>query len=155
MNSNSTSSYTPMQLIFRQYETYIVNKANKTYNRENDNSYLMVESILRKNVGIDDSYMDIAVNFPDLLKCILNKNPEYYEILANKVKIYFDINFTRMSFLELILTSGDEIITQMMEKESCQQFLQDYHKEYGQTPLHIAAKLSKPLIVEKMMKLQM
>ena len=138
-----------MQLILHQYAKY---KSNKRYNRKDDITYEMVEKFLEKNVEMHEHYMNVAVNFPEFLKCILKKNDTYYDELPKKVKKYFDMNFTNMDFVELILTTGDEVITEMMERWRCLECLKTLENKYKRTPLHIAAKLFKPSIVKIMMR---
>ena len=143
-----------MQLILHKYAKH---KQNETYSKADDNTYLIVQKLLRKNVEIHENYMNVAVNFPDLLACLLEKKTDYYDKLLNKVyeDKHYDKGFCRMDFIELILTCSDEIFTKMMEKEICHDFLKSYKNDIHQKPLHIAAKLFKPWVVETVMGSEM
>ena len=155
--STVTESLSPMELILQKYKEYM--HKDVIYNRKNDKTYIMVQNILRRGViQIQQSYLDVAVNFPYFLEAILEKVPEdevseYYNILPEKVNSKFNYDFVKMGFVELMLTHCDGIILKMINNQwpECCAFLEEYKDNFNQTPLHSAAKLFKPHIVEKLM----
>ena len=163
-----TERFSPMQLILQKYKEYM--NIEFIYNRKNDKTYIMVQNILSRGgiSQIEKSYLEVAVNFPYFLEAILenipeNQVPEYYRILPDKVNRFFDIDFVNMGFVELMLYHCDGIILKMINNQminnqminnqwpECNAFLKGYKDRFNQTPLHSAAKLFKPHIVEKLM----
>ena len=152
-------SLSPMELILEKYKEYM--QKAYIYRRKNDRTFIMVKHILRcGDVQIQQSYLDVAVNFPYFLEAILenvpeDEVPEYYEILPEKVNENFDYDFVEMGFVELMLRHCNGIILNMINNPwpNCHAFLKEYKDNYKQTPFHIAAKLFQPHIVEKLMDL--
>lgn len=156
MSLEVPESFTPMQLLLEKYKQYLHNEC--IYNRNNDKTYIMVQSLLQRDVEVKKSYMDVAVNFPYFLESLLknvpeNKRTEYYEILPEKVTKFFKNEFVNMGFVELMLTHCYKIILDMIDNPwpKCHAFLKEYEDNNKQMPLHSAAKLFNPYIVEKLM----
>ena len=156
MSSSFTEPFSPMKLILQKYKEYMHKEF--IYNRKNDKTYIVVQNILKRGIKIEKSYLEVAVNFPYFLEAILenlpiNEVPEYYRILPEKVKVFFNNDFVNMGFVELMLEHCDGIISNMIIKQwpECHAFLKEYKDNFNQTPLHSAAKLFKPLIVKQLM----
>ena len=141
---------TPIKLILKKYEKFM-NK-DMEYNKENDKTFMMVQSLLKLGVAINTSYLEVAVNFPLFLESILKNLPGYYEILPEKVNDFFSSDFVTMGFFESMLNYCDKIILKMLTDNNCSDFLQEYKDDNDQALLHSAAKLFKLQIVEELMK---
>ena len=144
MSGDRTQSPTPMSLILHKY----VHKK-----RGRRTSYLMALDLLNHGATIAKSYINDAINFPHLLECILEKFPEYYRVLPEKIEYYFYNEY--VSFFDLMSRYSEVVFLNMIkscdEYPSCREFLKEYENDNGQTPLHSAAKFFKFSIVKELM----
>ena len=102
--------------------------------------------------GVEENVLQLAVNFPVILKNILERHPRYYNSLCNAVK-HLHKSYSRTGFIELVLQKGvDIIVTDLIDKESTTMFLKTYTNDDGETPLHTVAKLGKVEIVKRLME---
>ena len=153
-NGISHDPFTPMELILQKYKEYM--HKDFIYNKENDETFVMVKNLLEHGIEMEISYLEVAINFPQFLEYIFqnlpeDKKTEYYNILPEKVDEYFSEDFVTMGFCELILTCDEQIIRNMLVNRNCLDFLQKYKDKNDQILLHSAAKLFKLQIVEKLM----
>lgn len=111
----------------------------------------MVPILLDHGAEVDESYLNIAVNFPCFLECILRKFPMYCEYLPEKIKTYFNNDY--MSFFNVMTKYKPNVIFKMMTcpHSRCCNFVTFHKDDYGQTPLHFAAKYFRPNLVGELM----
>ena len=102
--------------------------------------------------GVEKNVLRLAVNFPVILKNILERHPQYYNSLGKAVK-HLHKRYSRTGFIELVLQKGvDIIVTDLIDKESTTMFLKTFTNDDGETPLHTVAKLGKVEIVKRLME---
>ena len=109
--------------------------------------------------GADESVLRLAVNFPVILKKILNKHPEYctphgaYGLSALAVAIRSGLleMYSNKGFIELALDRhADTIVMDLIKKNPI--FLKTYKNAINETPLHTAAKLNEKSIAKSLME---
>ena len=102
--------------------------------------------------GVEENVLRLAVNFPVILKNILERHPQYYNSLRKAVK-HLHKSYSRTGFIELVLQQGvDIIVMDLIDMESTTMFLKTYTNDDGETPLHTVAKLGKVEIVKRLME---
>ena len=104
--------------------------------------------------GVDENVLGFAVNFPAILKNILEHRPQYYQSGSDQSPLVRAINrglYNKATgFIELVLRqSADGIVMDLIDKDS--EFLKKYRNDDGETPLHTAAKLGNVVIVKRLM----
>ena len=113
--------------------------------------------------GVDENVLGLAVNFPVILKRILEHHPEFYQSrevyqsrpalssLAKALTGGLCSSYYNAGFVELMLRqSAGSIVMDLIDKDSA--FLKRYTNFFGETALHTAAKLGKVVIVKRLME---
>ena len=146
---------TPLELALLKCCEYIDKDTSK------EKTYHGIATILMKSDdtidGVDENVLGLAVNFPVILKNILERHPEFYQrradlsSLARALTEGLCVSYSRAGFVELIFQkSQNSIIMDLIDKDSA--FLKGYTNSFGETALHTAAKLGKVVIVKRLME---
>ena len=107
--------------------------------------------------GVDESVLGLAVNFPVILKRILERHPKFYQSRADFSYLVRTLtgglhrSYSKTGFIELMLRhSVDSIVMDLIDKDPV--FLKGYANFANETALHTAAKLGKVVIVKRLME---
>lgn len=145
----STQPVTPLQLILHKYKKDMDKGRKKNITNLNGIMEVLIQKVA--DTEVENSCLDVAVNFPSVLECVLQRFRQFLKDLPEKIKLYFNEKFVNIGFFDLMLKHCPSIVTKMIASENCQKFLSEYKDSHGQTALHSAAKYLKPFMVKKLM----
>ena len=154
---------TPLELALQKCCECIAEGTSKeTYHGTSKETYHGIAIILMKSDdtidGVGENVLRLAVNFPVILKRILERHPEFYQSRAGLSSLAKALTgglcsnyYNTAGFVELMLRqSAGSIVMDLIDKDSA--FLKRYINSVGETALHTAAKLGKVVIVKRLME---
>ena len=154
VNVRTRINKTPLQLALEKCRDCIIREADC-------NQFFGIAQILMKKeraaIGADESVLELAVNFPVILKNILAHHPEFYQHrgilspLTNALNSGLIGDTHNKGIFEVLLEKNvKDVVNILIDKDP--NYVKTFVSAGGETPLHTVAKLGNVEIVRRLME---